>query len=119
MEDSGPRSFCRTSLAWRLPFSSGGTNRNELDDDGDWHPDEAKEHAGEPLETGERRRVRKLAEELDHDELEDDRAGEDTHEDIVLQHALQHIELLHLPRTYLIEHLREAYTDLVRVQVRC
>ena len=89
-----------------LPFSSGGPNRNELDDDGDRHSDEAQEHAGKPLEAGERRRVGKLAEELDHDELEDDRAAEDTHEDIVLQHALEHIELLHLPRTYLIEHLR-------------
>lgn len=69
---------------------------NELDHGGNGHSKEAKEDADEPLELGQRGGVGKVAQELDQDELEDDSAGENAHENRVLRHALQNIDLLHL-----------------------
>lgn len=86
--------------------SSRRADGKKLDNGRDGHPNEAKENTGNPLQPGEGYRVRKLAEELHHDELEDDRAGENTQENVVLQYAPQHVDLLHLPGAYLIEHLK-------------
>lgn len=98
------------------PSSSRGPNRNQLDGDGDGHPCKAQEHAGEPLVHGQGCCVGKLAQELDHDELEDDRAGEDGHEDVVPHHALEHVYLFHLPGAYLIEHLEQYMANQNRIE---
>lgn len=79
---------------------------NQLDGSSDGHPEEAEEDADEPLELGQRCGVGEVAQELHQDELEDDGASEDTHENGVLLRALQNVDLLHLSRTYLVEHLR-------------
>ena len=61
-------------------------------------------------------RVSELAQELHHDELEDDRAGEDSHEDIVPRHALEYVDLFHLPRAYLIKHLEQHISNQNRIE---
>lgn len=54
---------------------------------------------------GERHGVGKISQELDQDELEDNGATEDAHENGVLWQTLQNIDLLHVSRAYLIENL--------------
>ena len=78
---------------------------NQFDGGSNRHPKEAKENAYEPLELCERHGVSKISQELDNDELEDGGASKDAHENGVVQKALENIDLVHVPRAYLIEHL--------------
>jgi len=82
-------------------------HRNQFDGSSNGHPEEAKENADKPLELGERCGVGKISQELDKDELDGDGASKDAHENGVLWQSLDNIDLLHVPRAYLIEHLAE------------